>query len=431
MLTDGRMLFRMLGEMMEGEVPAHLVEALVLLTLEDACSGCRDALQEGRRTAKERRLLRPLLEAWYEPRREHWALEQALRVHRDLLRTRYWDVRYDRVKNARTEFGLPALVALLLVDAQDRLQDDPAEAVRFARLAELASCRGPAALVSGCRLFATAGVANALRAGGRLAEASSCFMSARDLEPPDSRWIRAEVLNLQASLLKDQRRLPEARDLLRRSLRIFEAVEDSAAVARIHLSLSVVDRQEGNLDSAIAEIHNALRSFDSLEDPGLYLSTLHNLAFYHCEAGRSTTAKRLVKLLGPLYDRVPGRYMSLRRRWLEGLLAREEGEGSTETALTEVMEGFLEHSAFQAAVVALDLATFFLQEGRHADLADLAGRLPVVFERHGVHREALAAAILFREAAIRQRVTQHLLRRLRSYFECAEGKPTASFQPED
>ena len=84
-------------------------------------------------------------------------------------------------------------------------------------------------------------------------------------------------------------------------------------------------------------------------------------------------------------------------------------------------DGFLEkYMAFDAALVSLDLAVVYLRAGRTEEVRSLAEAMIPIFKSQEIHREALAALVMFQEAARREAVTLSLVERLAAYFREAE-----------
>ena len=82
--------------------------------------------------------------------------------------------------------------------------------------------------------------------------------------------------------------------------------------------------------------------------------------------------------------------------------------------MLETREGFIrEGNGYDAAMASLDLALLYLKDGRTADVRRLAEEMATLFEAQDVHREALAAVVLFREAARREEVTAALVGEVR------------------
>ncbi|HEV7519261.1 MAG TPA: hypothetical protein VGR07_23475, partial [Thermoanaerobaculia bacterium] len=65
-----------------------------------------------------------------------------------------------------------------------------------------------------------------------------------------------------------------------------------------------------------------------------------------------------------------------------------------------------------AALVSLDLAVLYANEGRTQELKRLAAELMPIFESRDVHREAIAALVMFQHAAEEERLTAQLAENL-------------------
>jgi signal transduction histidine kinase len=100
----------------------------------------------------------------------------------------------------------------------------------------------------------------------------------------------------------------------------------------------------------------------------------------------------------------------LRLQWVEGRIAAGLGDHDrARHLLTSVRQTFLaEGNAYEAALATLDLVIPHLAEGKTAEVRDLADELVTVFRNHNVAREALAALLLFQEAARQETATAEL-----------------------
>ncbi len=83
---------------------------------------------------------------------------------------------------------------------------------------------------------------------------------------------------------------------------------------------------------------------------------------------------------------------------------------------------------YDTALVSLELATIFAREGRTDAVKALARHMAPIFQAQGVHREALAALALFRQAAESEEVTADLARRLLDYLHRARQDPKLRFE---
>ena len=119
--------------------------------------------------------------------------------------------------------------------------------------------------------------------------------------------------------------------------------------------------------------------------------------------------------------------------WLEGRIAA--GLGRPEEALALLAQARRE---FDSAACPTTLPWLYWRRRRcclrqvgRAEVKGLAGELAKVFKSKGVHREALAALQLFREAAEREKATAELARRVLAYLFRARHDQGLSFEPHE
>jgi hypothetical protein len=82
---------------------------------------------------------------------------------------------------------------------------------------------------------------------------------------------------------------------------------------------------------------------------------------------------------------------------------------------------------YDVALALLEEAVLLLEERRTAEVKELAGDLVKVFESKGVHREAVAALLLFQEAAESETATAELGRRLLAFLHRSRHDPDLRF----
>jgi hypothetical protein len=156
-----------------------------------------------------------------------------------------------------------------------------------------------------------------------------------------------------------------------------------------------------------------------VDEPRLYLMGRHNLALYLAEAERFAQAAALVAADEELYQQYSDPWTQLRLSWLRGKIAAGLGEtADAERFFCETRDGFVQQrNGYDAAMASLDLALLYLKEGRTANVLPLAEEMVEIFEAQDVHREALAAVLLFQEAARREEVTAGMVRELAGRLE--------------
>jgi len=276
-------------------------------------------------------------------------------------------------------------LALLSLEVLDRLD---------------ASCYGEEA-VEDLRARAWAYVANSRRVKADLRGSEEAFALAfaslrRGAQEPMD---RAVLLDLRASLLRAQRRFPDALRCLRRAIGIFLELGEGHRAGRSLLSMSTVHHFAGALEKAVPVLYQALELIDPSREPRLLLIAWHNLMDDLAEMGRFMEAQKLLVKARPLYQQFSQTW-SRNRKWLEGKIARGLGQRAQAEALfLAARDGFLvEGSAYDTALVSLDLASLYAEQGRMAELKRVAEEMVPIFSSRQIHREALAALTYWRQA---------------------------------
>lgn len=262
--------------------------------------------------------------------------------------------------------------------------------------------------------FAAAHLANAQRVAGDLVRAERTLAAAKRLwatgEDPDQLLDPGRLLDLEASLRRDQRRFEES----------LSVAAQAAAVTRRpeHVSLKTAFTLEvmGEYDRAIGVLIEVAPRVET--HPEARLRTIHRFNFMVLlsHLGRHREAARLLPSLrrmvaGDELDRI-------RTRWLEGRLAAGLGQtGTALKALADARSRFARKGLhYDVALSLLETAALLLECGELAEVQKLACELAPIFEANGVHDEALKALRLFEEAVARQAATAELARRLLAWL---------------
>jgi tetratricopeptide (TPR) repeat protein len=303
------------------------------------------------------------------------------------------------------------LADLLIERSRERCFQDPAESEELARLGlavtdVLDEGEHGAERIEDLRARAWGRIGNSFRVRADLMEATTAFETAfAHLKRGTGESLeRADLLDLKASLLRDQRRFDDAMRLLRRALHIFLAAEEKRRAAKTLVKMSTLHEHTGP-EQAIPILTRALELIDPEGDPRLYLNAQHNLITNLAEAGRFMEAQRIMIRARPLYPRFADRWMLHRRTWLEGKIARGLGQlNEAEAHLLAAREGFFTVEApYEGAVAALDLASLYAEQGRMAELKRLAEETLLIFSSLRIDREALAALTLWYQASLPRR----------------------------
>lgn len=354
---------------------------------------------------------------------------------RDLSRLRALPTpeRRGKILRAHRHFRGVSFVRLLLDEAQQHLHADPTEAYHWSELAWTAACQSsqmPADLLA----LSLAQMANARRAHGDLRSAEDHFRHVRHLvarHPVTDLPILAKIFHLEGSLRKDLRDFSKACKLLDRAIMLYGLAGGQRERAQVLLTLADCYFYQGASHRAAAKVRKALRLIDFERDPLLYLWSRHNLACYLAEDGRLNEAAALLAEDRPHCQAHFASVDQLRLSWLEGRIAA--GKGSfleAESLLADTRDRFLaEGVGYGAAMVSLDLALLYAREGRSAELKRLAEEIAPVFQAQDVHREAMAALLLFQQAARQETLTVATLRALADYLRDARNDSSLRFEP--
>jgi tetratricopeptide (TPR) repeat protein len=295
---------------------------------------------------------------------------------------------------------------------------DVERAASLARLAqEIAErMRGPEGWRLRVQGFATAHAGNALRVRGELREAELLLEKAKGLwdsgSDLDGVLDPGRLLDLEASLRRDQRRFEEALTLLDEALRVGRTPE--RYLVKRGFTLEVM----GEYERAVEALRRAEPLIESKGDPRLMNILRLNLALNLCHLGRYSEASELRRRVLAVAVNMGDEIGILRALWVEGRVAvglgqREEARVRLETA----RRGFAARKmGYDVALVALEEAVLLLDEDRMDEVRVLARELAGVFGAKGVHREAVAALRLFQEAAEREEVTIDLARRVLGFL---------------
>jgi tetratricopeptide (TPR) repeat protein len=342
----------------------------------------------------------------------------------------------------------PMLCERLLQESQDEAFRDVAKAQTLARLAvtmaghlTAADCAGGCA--GGCdneepwrslQARAWAQLGNACRINADHPAAEQAFERARALCLAGVELLaKARVLDLEASLRRDQRRFEEAFQLLDEVIAIYHQLGQRNLLGRSLKQKSMVCGEAGDIESEIALLRCALKLIDPAEEPRTFLAARHNLILALNETGRSREAFALLFHTRPLYLKQGDRMNLLRLRWLEGSVARGLGRiEQAELAFREVRDAYVELELdYDAAVVSLDLAGVYAREGRSAELLHLAEEMLAIFQSQRIPREATAALMFFCEAARQEKAETRLVQLVEdtaNFLKLSRDNPDLQFQ---
>ncbi|MGD2115130.1 MAG: hypothetical protein PVG07_08755 [Acidobacteriota bacterium] len=339
----------------------------------------------------------------------------------------------DRAVYLASETPPALLLELLLEEIRSHLTEDPSVAIEWAELALEALQVVHDALPSQ-QVFVHAAYANAMRAAGDLNRAQAALAHTRELaraHHTEEPHVIAELDCLEGTLATDLRQFGRAEHHLRRAARLFEKLGDSAGSARTFLKLGSVHAYAGNLEAALDATRAASRFVAPDRSPRLYLYARFNIAHILVDMEDYQQAFDYLEWDRELYAQNADRHLELRLRWLDGRIAAGTSRPrEAEWQFLRVRDGFADLGiGFDVALVSLDLALLYHQQGRLEDLKHAAIEAALLFERHAVHREALAALTMLRDAALEERVTAATIERIAEFVRTAARDPRARFVP--
>jgi tetratricopeptide (TPR) repeat protein len=419
-MEDRHLSLATFARLATGRIEVEEIQQLLIPHLIGVCAGCREIYSELQRLKKEV---------------GHWdemvAVLEGLDAP-DLLQ-RLQPLPYDQQLRQVEEDGelqTWALCRLLLRKSLEATFHRPDLAVQLAFLAvKIAVHLGDAYdrdWVMDLRALAFAYLGNARRVVNELQSANDAFFEARShlrRSGTGNPRVEAEIFDLEASLRDSERRFDEALGLLEKVVATFTS--EDPEVRDLHLAGQALVKkartleQMGDVEQAITVLREGAPLVDEKRDPRLVLCLKHNLVLFLSSAGKSQEAAALLPEVKDLAMRLGNDLDLVRLRWTEGRVTFGLGlRGPAEQAFKEVQRDFLERDlGYDAALVSLDLAILYAHEGCVPELKQLALDILPVFSSREVHREAMAALLLFQHACQEERLTVELARQLASLLE--------------
>ncbi len=338
------------------------------------------------------------------------------------------------IHRANARFRGVILARMLLDEAKRHMPAEPGVVYELAETAEAVLLRTPdtPGLYD---LFARAVAyrANAERAKGNLLAAGDTLRSARGLirnKGVTDPEVYAEVDWIEGALRKDQRQFKEAEELLVRAVNLYGLTGTKEEAAQPLITLGLLYYDLGDYRQATEVTKVAVEMMSPKAAPRSYLCARHNLALFLAESGDYGTAEEILHEDKRLYRRFPDLWTNLRQSWLKGKIAWGLGDlAEAERLLGEVRNGFiLQNIGYDAAMVSLDLALIYVQQKRAPELKQLADEMHRIFAAGDVHREAMAALLLFEDAVREERLTAENVEDLAGYLKRARSNPGLRFR---
>lgn len=274
--------------------------------------------------------------------------------------------------------------------------------------------QGPDGWVSRIHGYAEGHVANSFRVRGDLIPAEVTLDSAKRHwaagTDPHQVLDPGRLLDLEASLRRDQRRFEEALSLLE------QAAALSRAPGRILIKKGFTLEVLGEYEQAVETLLHASSLVEN--DRRLRNLLLLNLANNFCHLDRFQEAAQLVTEVKPVVTEMGDKLDLVRIRGLEGRIAAALGKPAKALPLlADARQRFAAEGMFyDVALLLLEESILLLKLGHVARAKILASELATVFASKGVHREAIAALRLFQQAVEDEQASEELARDLLRYL---------------
>jgi transcriptional regulator with XRE-family HTH domain len=316
-------------------------------------------------------------------------------------------------------------------ESENAAADKPDEALRLAELVLFVVRHVPGTDAWRMRLegFCTAFVANARKAANEVPLAAQTFARALRLwhDGKDEEGLLSEAyfLDLEASLRREQRLFPQALELHDKARKL--ARPDEVGIILLNKAATLQDA--GQHDKALQTLEEAVQAIDGERQPRLRCVLLFNQAANLLRLERTAEAAPIVAEVRLLAEKLGYELDLVKTVWLQANL--DAGLGRREQALEgleKVRRDFEERTLpYDYALASLDAALLYREEGRWSEIKLLAREILKIFQAQGVQREAVAAVILFQEAAEQERVTAGFVRRLQDFLSKVRTNPKLRF----
>lgn len=314
-----------------------------------------------------------------------------------------------------------SLAELALQRSRDLVHTDLQRSREFARLGRVVAERVSEGVygtqrVADLRAYAWAVYGNALRVSGELRRGTEAFTQAHRWLEEGSEYSQEaiQVLELEISLRRDNEDFGGA---LARSSELIAAYEASGRfkdMARAMVTRATICELAGETERAVEILERAESLVSSTDDPWLRLCIGHSLIFGLARVGRVGEAAERLQASWGLYEQFARPAVLARRHWALGLIALGRGAaGEAAEQLSEARRIFADHGyLIDTALVTLELAVALAERFRWDRVETLGQETLALLQGQPIHREALAAVRMLKEAGARRRLDRALGREL-------------------
>lgn len=332
------------------------------------------------------------------------------------------------------EFRNWVLVERAVAESLDLAPNHPRESLVWAKLAVRIAELVPGSEAWRWRLQGYAGIAltNAFRVCNDLPAARVARLRARQLweagEPGDPGLLNRALLPwIEAALHRDERELPQALGKIAEAL----ALDNGELRGKIFLTKASIHHALDEPEAATAANLEAARLIDAEREPRLAWGVCYNLVSDLLHLGRAEEASQRLPEVRSLAERLGGELDAARVTWLEAKVA--DGLGDLESAragFERVRSTFQKPElSYDFALVSVDLSLVLLKQGETKRVRAIAEEMAFIFQSQQVHSQALAALLIFCEAAKREAASVELARQVARFLYRAQSDPELTFNP--
>ncbi len=329
-------------------------------------------------------------------------------------------------------------VCQCLIDRSHKLGfSDPQEGLDLAEVATEIADRldtkhyGPTQ-VRDMKAAAWSQYANALRVVSDLRKAEEAFGIAEHFLAGGSGDLLAlaRLFDLKASLRRAQRQFEDSVALLESAIGLYRKLCDPRREGAALIKLAYVKARQEDFAQAIALVQQGIELLDPVADRRLLTMARANLIDHLTDAGRYLEAQAMLSRARRAQLKDGDRLPLLRLRWVEGKIAAGLGQvDAAERAFVEARQGFIDHAVgYDAALVSLELAELYARQGRTAEMKRLAIEMLPIFRSRDVHREAIAALLVLRQAIEAEAATAAVIGDVRTFLRQARDNPRLRFE---
>lgn len=328
-------------------------------------------------------------------------------------------------------FGWPLVEALLQASFEERFRD-PKQMVTLAHQAcnvANATQEGsyPPGFVSDLRARASAELANAYRVQERFGKAEEALASAYEHYEggTQEQALLGLMLEVEASLRRAQRRIPETLAILSRACDLYLELGERHLAGRTMISKGLAFYANREAAKAVQCLEQGLSLIDRSQDPQVVTTAYQSLigALVDCREFRRAGELLLESGLRQAFSAEP--LNLLRLRWVEGQIHAGLGRlAKAEYAFQEVRDGFRDHDLeYDAALAGLDLAAVWLRQGDIRKVHQLASQMLMTFRVVGVRTEAFKAMQLLETSCEERAVTLSIVQGIRAFLDRLQFEP--------